>query len=396
MKKSGLKILITTPHFPLPMIGGERIKLFNIISHLSINNKIYLVSLDRGLKIENEYIKILEDMGIETYTFKINNFSATIKSILYSTFRHPLEIEFFNHHEFKLQIDKLVNELQFDLIINLFVRTAEYVKNYNIKKILLAEDCRSYYQKRTAKISNNLIEKIKRKYDSNKLAKYEADIMNYFDITTVVTSEDLEQMKYLNNTAGIKILSQGVDTNYFKPIIKQSDRKGLLFLGKLDTWANILMVEEIINSIFPQIIKYKPDAELTIAGANPSEKIIGYNSKNIHIIENPDNIADLYQNAAIFIHPHNGGSGIQNKVLEAMASGCVVITTVSGANGIKMINKVNGIVAKNNTEIIDSAIELLKDEEQRQVISDNAVKYIHENKSWKSVFNDLDDILEEL
>jgi polysaccharide biosynthesis protein PslH len=396
MKKSGLNILVTTPHFPYPLIGGERIKLFNLVKHLSENNKLFLVSLDRGYEIRDEYVDVIHNLGIETYTYKINKLTAITKAAFFTIFRNPLEIEYFNHSGFNNKINEIKSNHKIDLIINLFVRTAESVKSVGTKKILLAEDCRSYYQKRIADVTDNLLEEIRRNYDSKKLAKYESEIMNQFDITTVVTEDDLSQMKMLNSNADIRIFSQGVDSDYFKPDYLHVSRKDILFLGKLDMLANIMMVKLLAEKIFPLILQKLPDAKLIISGSSPGSEILKLQSDSITIYANPKNIAECYQASAVFIHPHCGGSGIQNKVLEAMSSGCVVITSPSGANGIGIVNGTNAYIANNYQEFADIAVELLQNPEKRQFVGDNARQYILKNKSWENELNKFDKIIEEL
>jgi glycosyltransferase involved in cell wall biosynthesis len=396
MKTSGLNILLATPHFPYPLIGGERIKLNYLIKHLAKNNKVFLVSLDRGYEVKDEYINEIKSLNVDTNVFKINNLKSTFYAGFFSLFRHPLEIEYFNNSGFNKKIKEIIENNHIDLILNFFIRTAEHVKNLPVKKILIAEDCRSYYQSRTSDASSNLKQKLIRQYDSKKIAKYESEIMNYFDITTVVTQEDYFQMKILNPKAEIKIISQGVSTEIFRPSQQKIDRKDILFLGKLDVWANILMVQKIVNEIFPLIKKSIPDAKLNIVGSNPVKEIINYANESIIIHQNPKDIAEYYQKSAIFLHPHIGGSGIQNKVLEAMSVGCPVVTSPSGANGIDIINFKNGFIAQNVKEFADFSIQLLKDSELNNKIGHNSREYIKLEKSWDSVFIQWDKMISEL
>jgi glycosyltransferase involved in cell wall biosynthesis len=396
MNTSGLNILIATPHFPYPLIGGERIKLFNLIKHLSKNNKVFLVSLDRGYEVKEEFIDVIKSMNVETHVFYIHKWISTLSAGLLTLFRHPLEIEYFRHAKFRKKINEIIENNKIDLVLNFFIRTAEHVKNIPVKKILIAEDCRSYYQRRTSNSSNHLRQKLERKYDAFKLSKYEADILNYFDITTVVTQEDFHQFYLLNSKAEIRIISEGVDYNFFSPVVEAKNRKDILFLGKLDVWANIIMVKKIVNEIFPLILKSNPEAKLNIVGSNPTREILDFQSTSINIHKNPENITSYYQQSAVFLHPHLGGSGIQNKVLESMSSACPVVTSPSGANGINIINGINGFIADNNEEFTSYTIELLNNNNLREKIGNNARNYIIREKSWESVFSAWDKMIEEI
>lgn len=396
MRHKGLNILITTPHFPYPLVGGERIKLYNLIRHLSSNNKIYLVSMDRGFEINEQYIEHIKSLNVDVYSFNINKIQSLIRGSFLSLFRNPLEVEYFSHDGFSNCVNHIITTQNIDLVINLFVRTAEHVKKLPVKKILLAEDCRSYYQQRTSKVTRNIFEKVRRKIDSIKLAKYESQIVNHFDVTTLVTENDINCMKSLNPNSKFRLLTQGVDTDYFRPPESYILRDHILFLGKLDVLANQLMVNKIVQDIFPKIEKNLPNAKLIIAGANPTKEIINYKTKNIDIVSNPSDIVRIYQSAAIFLHPHAGGSGIQNKVLEAMSCECAVITSPSGSNGIDIVNNVNGFIANNDEDFVSLCINLLNNETHRNIVGQNARKYVVNTKSWDKVFSDLDNIIEEL
>ncbi len=396
MSTKGLNILFTTAHFPYPLIGGDRIKSYNIIKHLAKKNKVYLVSFDRGLEIKEDYINELRKINVESFAFQINKAKAYLSAGFFSPLGKPLEINYFRNGKFGKKVEQITSENRIDLVISFFLRTAEYVKNFNCKKILLAEDCRTLYQGRTYQATKNLREKTIRFYETHKMKKYEAGITRFFDITTLVTNEDVKIMKSLNPKADIRLLTNGVDTDKYVPSTEKNLKSTLLFTGKLDFWVNVLMVKKIVNDIFPGIKKKNPDARLIIAGANPHKEILKCKSESIEIHSNVKDIIPYYQNASVFLHPHEGGSGIQNKIMEAMACGCSVVTTKSGARGIDIQNGANGFIANNNNDFIQYANTLLEDENLRAHIGSNARAYVKANHTWEAVFSVLDEIIEEL
>lgn len=396
MRNNGLNILFTTAHYPYPLIGGDKIKQYHILKHLAKDHNIFVVSFDRWYPIEMEHISEFEKLGIKTYPIKMNNYKAYMSGLIHSPFGHPLEIEFFRDNRFTESVLKIVNEKRIDLAINYFLRTTEYIRNLNCKKILLAEDCRSHFQARTSRESSNLKQKLIRFYESKKLKKYEADITNSFDITTLVTDEDVFEMKKLNPAADIRKLSNGVDIIKFSPPKDNTTRRDLVFTSKLDMWVNDLMLTRITDIIFPLILKRCPDAKLHIVGASPKKKHRLIQSDNILLHANVPEITPYLQNAAVYLHPHVGGSGIQNKVLEALACGCPVITTYSGARGINFKNGTEGFITDSYQEMADTAVKLLNDVALVNEISRNARNFILKNFQWSRINHELDNIIEEL
>lgn len=395
MAISGLNILYTTVHFPFPPIGGDRIKQLKILEYLAKNNNVFLISLDRGFEIRDEYVDEIRKLGIVPYTFKINNLKAYLNTALLSPFGLPMEINFFRHAGFRNKIHEILNNNKIDLIISYYLRTTQYTRNINCKKILISDDCRTFYQSRTAMESRNLRQRAIRAFETKRLIKYEADIADCYDITTYVTKEDLSQMRKLNGNARLRILSNGVDTAKYLPPLDNSGRKGLVFTGKLDVWVNNLIIKRIIENILPKIQSKMPGTILHIVGSRPTKVVLSYSSDSVIIHRDVPDITPYLQNAAAYIHAHLGGSGIQNKLLEAMSCGCPVVTTPSGAWGFDIVNGVNGFIGNSDEEIANYCVDLLNNPGLIDSVGRNAREYILNNHTWEHVYKSLELILEE-
>jgi glycosyltransferase involved in cell wall biosynthesis len=391
-----MNILFVTAHFPYPLIGGERIKQFYILQCLAEHHNVFLVSFDRGHPVSDKDIRKIRNMDVSVNLITLNIKHAYLNASLYSPLGKPLEIEFFRNKSFRKAVDNIIYNNNIDIAISFFMRTAEYIRNHNFKKILIAEDCRYCYQKHTYRETNNFKEKLIRLYEYKKLKRYESELMNDFDVTTLVSNNDITEMKKLNPEADIRLLSNGVDCNEFRPPPNNLKRSGILFLGRLDMHHNYLMTLKIIKIIFPLIENRIPDVNLDIVGSNPPAEIFKYQSKNIRIHADVNDIIAFYQSAAVFLHPHSGGSGIQNKALQAMACGCPLVTTPSGARGIDIKNEVHAFIAESDNEIANLAIRILNNQDDANNISTNARELISNKYSWCSVYSSMNNILSDL
>lgn len=391
-----LRILFLTPRLPYPTIGGDRLKPNFILRHLAKNHDVTLVSLYQGGDLPKSYVREIEKFGIKTHVITLDPFRAGIRTGLNIMGRKPLEIDYYFHPDFKQLIKELDIDNNFDLAFAFFMRTAEYIKDNKIKKILMAEDCRTIYQKRSYEESANIKQKMVRLWEYRKLQKYEPDIVKFFDITTLVSQEDVKSMQELNPGAEFRLLTNGTDISKFVMPPGNTERHGILFAGKLDVWANELMIKSIINDILPLIREKVPDAELTIAGAKPPQSIMSLKGKGIYICPDVPDMLPYLQNSALFLHPHKGGSGIQNKLLEAMAAGCPVVTTPTGNQGIGAVNGESALIGRTPEELARHAIKVLTDPNYAKSISQKAHELVVSTHSWEAVFGQLDDILGEM
>lgn len=392
-----LRILFLTARFPYPLIGGDRLKPYYILKHLGEHHDVTLVTFHQGADLPKSYINEIEKLGVKVIVIPLDPVSAGLKAGMKFITKSPLEIDYYYSNSFKKAVAELKPERNFDVAIAFFMRTAEYIKELRIPKILMAEDCRTIYQYRSYKESISLLQKFVRHWEYNKLKKYEPEIVKYFDIVTFVSNDDIKEMQKLNSGVEYRLLSNGVDLKRYTFNNDIKNREGILFAGKLDVWANQIMINTIVNEILPEILAKLPEVEFHIAGAKPPHSVMSLKTKkNIKLhIDVPDMLPYLHS-ARVFLHPHSGGSGIQNKLLEAMASGCPVITTPTGNQGIYAKNEESAIICNTKEEMIRYAVKILKDDEFASKLIKNARVLIEEKHSWEVIYKQLDNILDEL
>ncbi len=395
MIEKRLKILFLTARFPYPIIGGDRLKPNYVLTHLAENHDVTLVSFYHGGKAPKEYVEAIESKGIKVRAVPLNPIVAAFRTVK-NAYKYPLEIGFYTQPEYKKVVDKLLEEENFDLAFSFFMRTAEYVKNKPIKKILMAEDCRTLYQKRSFQNSRRPLQKLVRFWEYKALKRYEPEIVNHFDAVTLVTPEDIEAMEKQNPNARYALLSNGVDISKFNPPKDGQIRKDIIFAGKMDVWANQLMATKLVKEILPRIKNKIPNVKLKIVGANPPNTLRAFESKNVEIIPDVPDMIPYLQEAKLFLHPHNGGSGIQNKLLEAMACGCPVATTPTGNQGIHAKHGEEALIGETAEDLADLAIEALKNNELNANLSQNGRKLIEKTHSWEVIFKSTDEIIEQV
>lgn len=393
MKK--LNILFLLPRYPFPLIGGDRVKPYYTIKYLAKNHNVTLVTFFQGKKFTESLKNSVLKLGVDLHVIPLKPMNAGFSSLPKLISKKPLEILYYEQKQYHDEVNKLLEDKNFDLAFAFFMRTAEYIKDVRIPSILMAEDCRTEYQRRSYQGSKNLKQKLIRFWEWKKLSKYEPAIVEYFDAVTLVSQEDIELMKKLNPKANYKLLSNGVDTERFIPDDKII-RQNLLFTGKMDVWANELMINRIVNEILPIVKQQFPKIKLVLAGANPSKAIKRYEGDDVEIYSNVPEIVSFLQKAAVYVHPHYGGSGIQNKLLEAMSAGCPVVTTTTGNQGIYARDGEEILIADSSEEIAKKVIELLKNNELANKISKNARAHIIKSHSWEAIYEQCDKIMNEV
>ena len=78
------------------------------------------------------------------------------------------------------------------------------------------------------------------------------------------------------------------------------------------------------------------------------------------------------------------GSGLQNKLLEAMSTSIPCITSELSNRSLKAINNKDILIGNSVNEYINHIILLLKDEKKRKIIGNSGRNYVIENYKWNT------------
>lgn len=389
-------ILFLTPRFPYPLIGGDRVKPYNLFKYLTKHHSVTLVSFNIDRSTTKEDIAAIEELGVKVIDVPLNVKVGAIRTAARLLTSAPLEVDFFTQPQYKKVVDDLLTNCNFDLAMSFFMRTSKYLQNVNIPTILIAEDCRTLYMKRSYKESYNIFHRAVRYWEYRKLIAFEPRMMDNFDIVTFVTKEDIDYARLKNNKPEYRLLTNGTDLSKFYPPENNKERSYILLTGKMDIMANRIMANYIVKKIMPEIIKQIPTAKLKIVGANPPKDVLALQNDYVEVTGNVPHLLPYLQKARVFLHPHSGATGIQNKLLEAMAAGCPVVTSHTGNQGIYAEHLKEALIADNTEEFIKYTIQLMNDDDLVDKLSSNCRSLIEKRHSWEVVNEQMRAIIEEL
>ena len=144
------------------------------------------------------------------------------------------------------------------------------------------------------------------------------------------------------------------------------------------------------RNVWDLLRQLRPDAELVIAGMNPSPAIQELARHNgITVTGFVDDMLACYHEAGFFIAPFQIARGVQNKVLQAFACGLPVVTTAVGAEGIQCENGVHYALASTPEEFVNQIIQLSEDQKLYRQMAENAIELVNDRYTWDAMNADL-------
>jgi sugar transferase (PEP-CTERM/EpsH1 system associated) len=385
-----MKIFVLLSRIPYPLEKGDKLRAWHQIKELSKNHEIYLACLNDS-KIHPEAEIKLKEICKEVRFFSLNKIGIGARLFAGIFTNTPFQVHYFHSRIIDKKIKKYINEIQPDHIYAQLIRVSEYVKNiHHIPKTLDYMDALSKgMERRIAKSSG--IMKFFLKKESKRLLEYENLIFDYFENKTIISEQD-RALIYHPDQKKIEIISNGVDTDYFSPQ-KNELKFDLLFNGNMSYPPNIDCVHFIAEKILPIVLKKFPNTKFMISGANPVNSVLSLANKNIQVSGWMDDIREAYWSSKIFIAPMQIGTGLQNKLLEAMAIGIPCVTTELANNALGATANEQILIGNTPEEIALKIERLLTEPDLVTKISSNGRRFVTENYNWKTASENLEKLM---
>ena len=190
-------------------------------------------------------------------------------------------------------------------------------------------DCISYLFEQALYLSRSVFGRIVSRLEFERTRKFEASQGSHFDrilITSTVDAQAFAKLDGFEPAHPVVILPNGVDLEYFSPGSSPRSENIVIFSGKLSYHANVSAALHLVQEIMPIVWEKEPETIVQLAGKDPTRAIKALAAADARV-QVTGSVADLrpyLRQAALAVAPMLYGAGIQNKVLEAMAStGCL-------------------------------------------------------------------------
>jgi len=392
-----LTILIITPRIPYPPFRGDKLKIYNLSKQLSRNNSVKILTFLRE-NDQSKHLEKFEKLGIQIEVVRHTLIKSlfNIAGALFS--KAPFQVAWFRSNKMKEKIKNEISKIKYDVIYFHLIRSAQYLNLYSgLRKSLNVidfTDAVSLYLSRFAEVEKNPFKKFFIKIEEKRIRAYEK-IAENFNTVFICSGTDKEYLKTQGLNANIKILNNGIDTDYFKPNNIGFEKNRIIFTGNMPYYANYDAVIYFAKEIFPEVLKKVPNAEFYIVGQKPPLKIKSLNSKNIFVTGFVPDIKSEYLKSAVNVAPMRFGAGTLNKVLESIALGVPIVATPIAVEGLSVELKKYIYIANNSNEFSHYVIEIIKNPALRDELWKEGQSVIKELLSWEKVVNEFENDLKE-
>jgi sugar transferase (PEP-CTERM/EpsH1 system associated) len=338
-----MKELIFISHrMPWPLNKGEKIRAFNIIQHLRPRYAIHL-----GCVVDDPadmaHIGHLQKYCASVGAFPIDKRAQKLRALLRARPGRPLMPDFYYARELQAWVDAAMARVRMDVIYIYSVAMAPYVLDTpHPCRILDAQDVDSAKWAEYGRSARPPMRWVWQR-EARTLLCYERRAAAACDATFFVSEPEAACFRRLAPESAGKVVAVecGVDLQRFSPSAAYDwpfgeDGPCLVLTGNMDYWPNADAAIWFAREILPLVRARHPAVRFFAVGANPGADVLALRSlPGVAVTGRVEDVRPYVAHAAAIVCPLRIARGIQNKVLEGMAMGKVVIASPAAFEGVR-------------------------------------------------------------
>ncbi len=410
-----MKILFISPYAPTSI----RTRSYNFVRGLVYRNHAITLATVWENAAELKVLCDFEKQGVRVLSARLSKSRALWNVLSALPKSAPVQSMYSWHPSLKSLIAQA--PFDYDLIHVEHLRGARYglalkswlaSRNLHVRVIWDSVDCITYLFEQTIVAGRASFSPWVARFELGRTRRYESLAVGQFDrvlVTSLVDKIELERIASRKDKGNVEdhisIVSNGVDLDYFAPQETLREPNVIVISGKMSYHANATAAIHLANEIMPLVWVKQPDARLWIVGANPSRQIrqlAGSTTRDSRF--QPDrtivtgtvpNLRCYLAHATIAVAPIVYGAGVQNKVLEAMATGTPVVATPHAVSALQVRDGENVLIANDAESFARSVLLLLNDPASRKRIGLAGRKYVELHHNWNEMVERLETIYEE-
>ena len=370
---------------------GDFLRFINIFPLLAKRHRLVLVILDQHGR--EDYLEPFAQSFSQSYVIGYRPKSSRLGQV-----RNLLSLRpsfFINGHDplLKRRIEEELERIVVDEEIDLV-----HVWSRGVEQFLGSIDIPVVFDLCDA-ISLQLEEELNKKWTLSgylhllRFRRFERNIVANYPVVFVAQRD----VDYFQARLRCFNFPNGVDTETFRPARQAEQIGAIVFSGNMGFPPNIDAVTHFYKHGFKELVERHPDVIWYIVGANPAIEVsvLGEDPR-VTVTGFVDDIREYLARAQIIVCPMVTGSGIKNKVLEAMAMGKAIVSTPLGVSGIACVDGEHVVVAEPGIAFARKVAHLLGHPGEREQLGRNARRLVESDYSWENTVSNYDQMYRQL
>ena len=389
-----MNILMLCNKSPYPPSEGGPMAMNSIVNGLieaGHKVKILAVNSEKYHIKEKDIPQAYKDKtGIELVDIDLRiNVKEAIKNLFTDKSYH---VERFISEALRQKLIEILKKDQYDIVQLEMIYMAPYIEtireNSKALIVLRAHNVEHLIWDRIAKKTSFLPKKWYLNHLVRTLREYELNAINKVDGIAAITYRDAA---FFRGETAVPVIDIpfGVNPDDFTPSYEVKENPTLYHIGSMNWMPNEEGIRWFLKNVWDRLHERMPELKLNLAGRHMPKWLMNLKKDNVTVLGEVPSAQEFIRDNGIAIVPLLSGSGIRIKIIESMAMGKTVITTMIGAEGIQYSEYNNIIIADNPTKIVETICRIMKEPEEIMRIGRNARKLIEDVYDNKKIIDRL-------
>jgi sugar transferase (PEP-CTERM/EpsH1 system associated) len=220
---------------------------------------------------------------------------------------------------------------------------------------------------------------------ARKFRRYELAACRRMDAVFTTSEADRATLESDGVDVPMRVVPNGVDVDFFRPQAAGVSGSKLLFTGAINYLPNTDAVLYFTGEILPRIRAAVPGVSFAVVGRDPPPRVQRLAGPGITVTGTVPDVRPWMQEAAVFVVPLRSGSGTRLKILEALASGCAVVSSSIGCEGLDVTPGTDILVADDPAGFAAAVLRCLRDRELRVRLGARGRELVERRYRWESI-----------
>lgn len=392
-----MTILYLAHSVPYPPSKGEKIRAFHQIRELARAHRVHLVC---GIEERDDVtgLDALAKLCASVQAIPIGRIARRLRAVRALVLGEARSASSHSSAALGRLVKQTLRSERFDVILVSSVAVAKCVQRVNnIPKALDFVDVDSELWRATAAHRAGPLSWLDR-LEARRLACYEVEVARCFDHAIFVSKAEARTFGHRAGDPPVAVVGNGVDLDAFAPDPAQSVPQNppeVVFTGTMDYFPNVDAVRYFSRSILPRVRDAVPQVRLSVVGRNPTRAVRRLTREHqVSVTGWVPDVRPHLARATVAVAPLRIARGIQNKILEAMASGVPVVATSVALEGLETTDGDGVRRADDPSSFAREVVALLRDPAQRAWCSGEARRFVEEHHRWDACGAQLSRLLE--
>ncbi len=376
------RLLLITPRFPYPPIGGDKLRIYHLACALAESFDITLASLSEAAQVpelphgEGNPFKAV-------YRVHLPRWRSWLNTALALPGNDALQVAYYRSAAFARLIDRLAPD--HDLVMAHLIRTAPYALSTGLPAMLEMTDAISMGMAGTRCQPGGSPQwrSALYRHESTRAARYEGNIVARFEAVSLVSEVDRQQLlKHIDPALAARLLvvPNGVP---HAPQVTLGPSKDIVFIGNMATLPNRDALAYYVNEVMPRVRREEPKARLRVIGpigARHAKELRRH--PGVDVLGQVPDLARALDGAAVGVCPVRRGAGMQNKLLDYMAHGLPAITSPVGLEGLRASPEMHLLLATNTEQWAGCTLDCLALAPSIRAMAERGRSMVRQQYDW--------------